>query len=1718
LFQHITLQVLFGFRNKNIQSARSTAFTVYDAWKSASGIHQRGDGFSVPSVILIAASSDVENRSLDGLRRQITRWRQAIRADKQSHRLPDPQVEQVVSVHFVRRKCMARFFASLCILVSLLCMSSAAQQPQYPYAGFPPFSTQTGSQYDLIDLADGNISLNLPLRAIQAGPMPLSFSLSGQSNAYVLYDGNYSWQITSPSFAGSPLSNVGASLGYYSSEPTTCNGNVDTLYTNFHVTDSYGTIHPLSTSIELDSGGCYQLPSPLVQLTTDDSGYSAVFSGTPGNWNAALYDKFGNTYGGSYTLSGDNQTYVNYVNTPDEVTAVTTTTVSGTGCAAWCTTVTDALTTTPAISYATAATNGGPVSYTYTNSQGNSINPPYTVTSSGYTLATKFGCSGISEVGPTPNVYLPTSITTPTGGTYAITYETTPGYSSKYTTGRIGSITLPYGGSISYAYAGGNNGINCESWVVPTLTRTVNDNNGGISKWTYVNSNASSSSDNNFTVVVTDPAGNQTAYSFQGQVQTQASSYQGGCPTGTTGCASGGILLKTVTTCYDGVFGNCAAPSSLIALPPYTQTDAYTSYNSGPTKDVETKFDTYGNPTEVKQYDFGVTMGAAPTATPLSDTLTYYGQSWNSSSGACNAYPSGIYIYATPCYTVTKSSGTTVAQTQVTYSNTGHPTTTSQWNGSAWLSSTATYNSNGTVATSTAVSGALSTYSYGDCNGLLPTSVVVTGTGLPSAGLTNSTQWNCSGAVVTETTDPNGASTTYTYNDPLWRITSTTDPLGNVTTDSYPSQTTSETAMNFNGSVSTSDKLVTTDGLGRQIFSQTRQGQGSSTFDTVQTTYGWTTPGGPFTKTSVPYPGTQAQTAPAGTGSNTTQDDAFNRAISISNSGGRVVSNTYSQNDVLSVLGPAPTGEHTKQTQTQYDGMGRVTSVCGIESSGGTTCGQVTGSLSGVVTTTAYASASGSQTVSSTRGSQSRSKTVDWLGRVTSVTTPEGGTWQYHYDSSYGSCPSGYTGAPGQLEASVDPDGNVLCYTYDALNRVKAINANGTTCRGFWYDSATEFPAGITIANGAGRMIEAYTWGCGETSIITDEWFSYDKDGRATTQWQSTPHSGAYYEAVASYTGPALTAVQLANPGLYTMTYGLDGEGRWSTLTDSTASQNIVTKTTFNAAGQPLNVQLTGTTPDQDIYTYDPNTGNMKTFEFEVGNTPANLTGKLSWNTNGALGQLAVTDGFNADGTETCYSNSSGSLGAGYDDLERLIEFDCGSGNWGQEFSYDQYDNLIKAVISGRTGTTWNPGYSTSPSNNHCNSPCTYDSNGNVTADGNDVYGWNEFSKIAWTAPSGTPECGSSGRCATYDAFGRMVEASVNSTWHTYWYAEVGKIVMTGTTILTGRWPTSSGTAETIGTSCCTYLHSDWLGNSRIVSSINNNTVSADQAYTPYGEIYNIFGANNGQYQVFAGTIADLGPSTTTPTMWDTPNRELSYVGRWLSPDPAGSGWNQYGYATNPNSNVDPTGLAQCSDQQNAAICQGGYYGGTGFFLNWTNWDEFDLVWTFASFDDNGERVGVWGFIAPPFSLASGYAANNSKLTPAQCKAAQTLLAREAQYGTTIAAATSAIGFGDNTVQPFNSSNTAPIDTPIGQIKIDWYTDIQATGPSFSFGVGNSIAYAEGKLIWTGLRLWTGAPITNYLPFTDPAELNTLQQTFSPFSHYSDIFTPAFMQQNCGPQ
>jgi len=149
---------------------------------------------------------------------------------------------------------------------------------------------------------------------------------------------------------------------------------------------------------------------------------------------------------------------------------------------------------------------------------------------------------------------------------------------------------------------------------------------------------------------------------------------------------------------------------------------------------------------------------------------------------------------------------------------------------------------------------------------------------------------------------------------------------------------------------------------------------------------------------------------------------------------------------------------------------------------------------------------------------------------------------------------------------------------------------------------------------------------------------------------------------------------------------------------------------------------------------------------------------------------------------------------------------------------------------------------------------------------------------------------------------------------------------------------------------------------------------------------------------------------------------------------------------------------------------------------------------------------------ADPSGLCGGN--GKKKLTPAQCKAAKTLLDREQKYSTTTAAWMSAIGFGDGTIEPFNSSvpGQSYTDTALGPVKVDWFTDLRLTtlipGPQIP-------AYIFGKLVWTGERAVTGAPITNYVPFQDPVESRTMALAVEG-KGFRSLFPPEFMKENCG--
>ncbi len=68
------------------------------------------------------------------------------------------------------------------------------------------------------------------------------------------------------------------------------------------------------------------------------------------------------------------------------------------------------------------------------------------------------------------------------------------------------------------------------------------------------------------------------------------------------------------------------------------------------------------------------------------------------------------------------------------------------------------------------------------------------------------------------------------------------------------------------------------------------------------------------------------------------------------------------------------------------------------------------------------------------------------------------------------------------------------------------------------------------------------------------------------------------------------------------------------------------------------------------------------------------MTGALTWNPNGSLYTLGITDTNQAANNQTCTYQR--------DDLARLSNADCGSGKWGQGFTYDAFGNIGKSQLS----------------------------------------------------------------------------------------------------------------------------------------------------------------------------------------------------------------------------------------------------------------------------------------------------------------------------------------------------------------------------------------------------------------------------------------------------
>jgi RHS repeat-associated protein len=475
-------------------------------------------------------------------------------------------------------------------------------------------------------------------------------------------------------------------------------------------------------------------------------------------------------------------------------------------------------------------------------------------------------------------------------------------------------------------------------------------------------------------------------------------------------------------------------------------------------------------------------------------------------------------------------------------------------------------------------------------------------------------------------------------------------------------------------------------------------------------------------------------------------------------------------------------------------------------------------------------------------------------------------------------------------------------YSYDTLHRpLSLIYAStaptvSTQSKYFVYDAATV--NGVAMQGSKTRLVEAYTKV--STSKITDEGLSYTARGELSDFYELTPHSPtSYYHVSQTYWPNGAPNVLSGNltVGIPNITYGVDGEGRTS-ATSASSGQNPVASTTYNVHASPYQLTIALGSGDSDVATYDPNTFRMNKYQFNIGSQT--VTGTLSWNPNGSLSSLGITDPFSTANTQSCTFAA--------DDLARISTVNCGA-IWGQNFSYDPFGNIQKTAISGTGATTFNPTYQSSPSYTNRVAAVngvstTYDANGNSLNDTFRTFTWDVDNNPATIGPVNV----------TYDAFDRPVEESIGGTISEVVYSPGGvKLALMNGPSLTNAFVPLTGSVTAVYNSggLAYYRHGDHLGSSRFAST-PSRTLYSDIAYSPFGEPYATSGSID---RSFTGQNQDA-----TLGLYDFLYREYDpNQARWTSPDPAGiaavelsdpQSFNRYTYVRNrPLRYVDRLGL-----------------------------------------------------------------------------------------------------------------------------------------------------------------------------------------------------------------
>jgi RHS repeat-associated protein len=1391
----------------------------------------------------------------------------------------------------------------------LLASVVTAQTPSV--TGLPPFGSFDVSQDESVDLQNGNIHLTIPIFAKPGRGLPVNFNLAYDS--LVLSDSLYGdWSFAASGSGITALNGYGWSFnpgGYMGGSGGGIAGECYTeIYGGYEVTgwvvkeyyayiDAQNTSHGFPGPVYEEYGSCGSAVSGTPGTAEDGSGYtmaqpasaSGPFTITDRHGTTYVFSSTGTHYSPVITDSNGNQVSMNYdTGVYTDTLGKTVLTVAGSG------------------------TTSSPITLTYTSPSGSPAT--YTIKFTSYTWRTNFGCSGVAESGPAAQTLI-SEIDLPDQGTipsdkYTFTYEATPGYSGDIT-GRLGSVTFPTSGTISYTYAGTNNGIQCSTYYpIPNLPETLErfTPDTGSAYWSYAIPTLFNAPYTT-TTTQTDPQGNQTVVQFtnDGTYEGERQIYKGSSASGT--------LLETVYTCYAGLAQPCAnyQKSGFFLWQRTVYTILGTEEN-----EVNVDYDqesgglyTDALPKEKDEYDFG---NGAP-GTLLRKTLTSYASLSNNiidRPSQVSVYDGSGNLKAQTTYTydggTLVASGITTQHASVSGSR-GNPTTIARLiSGSTTSNQTLTYFDTGKVDVAYDANNNPTTTTYSS------TYVGAYATTVENAlGQVFTYTYDVNTGVLLSSKNPNNLTTTYTY-DNLLRALTVNYPDTGQTTFTYPSPNEETISQKMDSSHNrTASQLV--DGLGRPIQQIVSNGEVTPN-DQTDTCYDSL---GRMAFASYPYQGSGLSSSPCPSSNpgDSFAYDPLNRITSVTHSDGSVASESYLGNTVTM------TDEQGRTRQETDDGAGRVTQL--IENPGGLN-----------YTTTYTHDPLNDLTGVTQAGSRQRTFTYDGLSRLTTSENPEA-NWSpttqsyvlttYMYDAN-GNLINKAEPAPNQQGATT----TTITFCYDALNRMTAKGYTSQTCT----NGTMPSPVATFSYDQSACLGESACYNVGYPTGMSDpagsESWAYDPMGRIITDQRTT--NSVTKSAVYQYN--VLGAVtSLRYPSGRTINYSYNAGARAIFAQDQTTSVfyantvhysasgvpcwtvyggAITAAATFNGRLQPLKIQSTGS-----VVNYPNSCASL------------GLTGNLldlGYNFNYGSGDNGNVMGI-TNNVDTTRSQSFS-----YDPLNRVLTAAAStyatspSHCWGEAYQYDNqttggaWGNLtnINSISSAYTGCTQESLGVTATAQNQITNGTSigYDTAGNMITNSGSTYTYDAENHLTSTA----------GVNYTYDGDGRRVEKSNGKI---YWYGMDGHVL--DETDLTGS-VTNSNFSEYIfsagrriarhdSSNNVYYYLNDHLGTSRVMAEVPSGSTTATLCYD--GDFYPFGGERAytntcSQNYKFTGKERDPESCAGGICLDNFDARfDASNTGRFMSPDPMGNyyaaaaypqSWNMYSYVFNsPLNFIDPFGL-----------------------------------------------------------------------------------------------------------------------------------------------------------------------------------------------------------------